>query len=95
VTEAQFQQAVTDLCDWYGLRWHHEVDSRKSKRGFPDLVITGPGGLVFVELKTQKGKVTPEQREWLLALRAAGVRAYVWRPSDMPEITAYLRSLSR
>jgi hypothetical protein len=31
MTHAGLQKAVTDLCDWYGLRWHHDTDSRKTR----------------------------------------------------------------
>lgn len=51
MNEADFQRRVTDYCDHLGLKWHHETDSRRSKAGFPDLVIVGPGGVVFLELK--------------------------------------------
>lgn len=27
LTEAQYQQKVTDYCDLLRLKWHHEVDS--------------------------------------------------------------------
>ena len=97
VTEDQFQKRITDLCDWYHLRWHHEVDSRKSKSGFPDLVIVGPGwdAVLWAELKTDKGRVSPEQREWLLALDDTGAEVRLWRPKDWPEIDEVLRLMKR
>jgi len=94
MTEAQFQQKVTDLCDWLGLKWHHETDSRKSKKGFPDLVIAGPGGVLFAELKSQKGRVSAAQRGWLSTLGDAGANCYLWRPSDWPDVEARLRQLA-
>lgn len=94
MTEAQWQGRVTGLCDVLRLKWHHETDSRKSKSGFPDLVIAGPGGVIFVELKKQKGRVSAAQREWLMALTAAGASAYVWRPSDWPVAERVLRRLA-
>jgi hypothetical protein len=39
--------------------------------------------VLFRELKTQRGRVTAEQREWLHALLAAGQDAGVWRPEDL------------
>ena len=51
MTEAQWQSRVTDYCDLRRLRWFHSGDSRRdSCAGFPDLVIVGPGGVVFLEL---------------------------------------------
>jgi hypothetical protein len=81
VNEAQWQRRITDLCDVLGLKWHHETDSRRSKSGYPDLSICGHGFL-FAELKTERGKVSPEQQDWIDRLRHAGVEVYVWRPSD-------------
>lgn len=82
VGEARFQELITDMCKLMRLKWHHETDSRKSKPGFPDLVIAGPGGVLFRELKKQSGRVTKDQREWLSTLTTAGADAAVWRPID-------------
>lgn len=94
LTEDQFQQQVTDLCDVLRLKWHHETDSRRSKAGFPDLVIAGPEGVVFAELKTEKGKVSKKQQEWMDALLASRQHAYVWRPSQLPQINVVLHLLA-
>lgn len=84
MSEAQWQQRITDLCDLLGLRWHHETDSRRSKSGFPDLVIVGTEGVLFAELKAEKGKVSAAQDAWITDLLNAGVPVRVWRPSDWP-----------
>lgn len=94
MNEAAFQKRVTDFCDWLKLRWHHETDSRRSRPGFPDLVIVG-NRVIFVELKAEKGRVSVEQAEWINSLRLAGVEAYIWRPSDWPEIQQRLTLLAR
>ena len=93
--EAEFQRKVTDLCDYLHLKWHHETDSRRSKKGFPDLLIAGPGGVLFVELRSEKGRITPEQREWLDQLHRAGANVHVWRPSNFNEATVILKNLAR
>ena len=54
-----------------------------SVKGWPDWTIRGPHGVLFRELKSQRGRVEPEQREWLDALTAAGADAGVWRPEDL------------
>lgn len=94
LTEEQFQRQVTDLCDLLGLKWHHETDSRRSKAGFPDLVIAGPYGVVFAELKTEKGRVSKGQQEWIDALDASQQSVYVWRPSQLPQISTLLHLLA-
>jgi hypothetical protein len=67
-SEAGFQEAVTDLASLHGWRWWHDNDSRRNKSGFPDLVLARDGVLIFAELKTETGKVSPAQTEWLAAL---------------------------
>lgn len=94
ISEAEFQQMVTDYCDWLGLRWHHETDSRRSKGGFPDLVIVGPGGIWFLELKAEKGRVSSEQKNWIADLHRAGVHASVARPSQWESVQQHLRMLA-
>ena len=37
---------------------------------------------VYAEIKAEKGKLTPEQRAWLVALHEAGHEVMVWRPSS-------------
>lgn len=63
-------------------RW---VTPMAGDKGFLDLVIAGPNGLLFRELKTEKGKVTEGQQKWLWTLRESGHDAGIWRPSDWPE----------
>jgi hypothetical protein len=47
--------------------------------------------VVFAELKREGKKPTAEQQRWLDALAATGaVEAYLWRPSDWPEIELVL-----
>ncbi|MGH2714587.1 MAG: VRR-NUC domain-containing protein, partial [Thermoleophilaceae bacterium] len=52
-------------------------------RGFPDLVMAKAPRLVVRELKTQSGRVSPEQRRWIDELRNCGVDADVARPADL------------
>lgn len=82
-SEAQFQQAVTDFADLRGWLWWHDVDSRRNKAGFLDLVLLHPrtGQLLFVELKSAKGRVSPDQQRWIDALRRGGHAVHVWRPA--------------
>lgn len=93
VREIEFQRRITDLCDWLKLTWHHETDSRRTRAGFPDLVIVG-NAVIFVELKSQRGRVSPEQQAWLDALMRAGVEAHVWRPDDWPLVAERLKALA-
>ena len=63
--------------------------------GFPDLVLAGERGFILAELKTDTGRVSPQQVEWLKACDPH-VECYIWRPKDLPEITARLgRNIDR
>jgi hypothetical protein len=108
-TEAEFQAGVIQYAELQGFRVAHFADSRREvagqlvgdrqATGFPDLTMVRSYELVFAELKTAKGRLTPEQRKWLqdldvLASRSDGlVRVYVWRPADWPEIERALRRI--
>jgi hypothetical protein len=91
--EAAFQRRITDLCDWLHLRYWHDTDSRRNVPGWPDLVIVG-NGVVFVELKTERGRVRPEQQAWHDDLKRAGAEVYIWRPSHWDFITDRLHALA-
>lgn len=79
-TEEQLQRAIIDLARYLGLEAYHTYDSRRSERGFPDLVLVGPRGIVFAELKTMIGSMRPDQTRWRNAIVAAGGEFHVWRP---------------
>lgn len=96
LTEAQFQSRVMDLAHLHGLHVHHCRPARMASgkwatpisgnKGFVDLVIAGPGGVLFRELKTDRGKLSPDQTSWLHVLETAGADAGVWRPDDWPSV---------
>ncbi len=90
MTEAAFQKMVITLARLCGWRVYHTYDSRRSQAGFPDLVLIRGQLLLFVELKTDTGRVTAEQKAWLAALAEAGQDVWVWRPADWPAIEAIL-----
>jgi hypothetical protein len=77
--DAHVRRLLRDL----SLAGYHTRDSRGSARGYPDWTIAGPGGVIWRELKTQRGAVTPEQQAWLDTLADAGGDAGVWRPTDL------------
>jgi hypothetical protein len=99
--EAAFQQQVLDLARIYGWRAYHTHDSRRSEPGFPDLVLIRAPELIFAELKTSSGRLSPAQHEWIamlslveegIAQRAGDppesrlVEVNIWRPSDFDAI---------
>lgn len=99
--EDAFTGQVIELARYYGWRTAHFRPAQTGKgwrtpvagdgKGFPDLVLVRPPELIFAELKTDKGRVAPAQKEWLERLLAvAAVETYVWRPRDFDELHARL-----
>lgn len=93
-SEAQFQRHIILLCRTFRLAYYHTHDSRRSVPGFPDLVVVGPGGLIFAELKTETGRLSKAQKQWISILEAAGQEVHVWRPGDRRSIEARLEQLT-
>lgn len=89
ISEAGFQSIVTTLARLQGWLDYHTYDSQRSREGFPDLVLVRER-VIFAELKAQKGKVAPAQREWGKRLLKAGAEVYLWRPSDLDDIKQVL-----
>jgi hypothetical protein len=44
------------------------------------------GKILAVELKTEKGKLSPLQKRWLMAFDVSETFNSVWKPSDMEYI---------
>ncbi len=72
VSEREFQTQVLTLARLSGWKTYHTHEARRSASGFPDLVLVRPPRLLFVELKSQEGRVRPEHNVWLDALAACG-----------------------
>jgi VRR-NUC domain len=83
MSEAALQALIVEAAGWLGYAVFHPYDSRRSTLGFPDLTLVhrDTGRVIFAELKSAHGRLTPEQREWLSYL---GKRHEVrlWRPAD-------------
>ncbi len=92
LTERQFQRLVTDMADALGWSWHHETYSLGSAPGYPDLTLVHPRhGVVWLELKTPRGKISEAQRLWIARLREAGQHADIVYPSDLDRVESLLR----
>lgn len=89
MSEADFQRTVIDaarLAGWKVChfrpaltrsgRWSTPVEGDK---GTPDLILAKDGLVLLAELKSDKGRTTPEQDAWLAA---AGGHGRVWRPKN-------------
>ncbi len=69
ISEKVFERQVKDLAKVFGWRYYHTWRSIHSPAGFPDVVMVRAPRLIFAELKTEIGKLTPDQEAWLEDLR--------------------------
>lgn len=103
MTEAEFKNQVIELAKRYGWLIHHDLPAIRSNgswatntqghAGFPDLVLARRGSVIFAELKSMTGKVTPGQTAWIKQLEGdpdqlknVDMIVQVWRPDDMEMI---------
>lgn len=102
--EEIFQQRVLDLAELNGwLRAHFrnvriqradggvywELPVAADGKGFLDLVLVRER-VIWAECKVGRNQLTPEQRVWYEALKAAGQEVYIWYPKHFDEITRIL-----
>jgi hypothetical protein len=90
-TEAQLQQTILDAARQLNWMVYHTFDSRRSEPGFPDAVLLRGRRCLVLEFKTEKGRVSTAQTEWLEAFAEAGIDARVVRPSESDEVLDDLR----
>jgi hypothetical protein len=93
ITEREFQDQVIQLAHLFKWRVAHfrpamttqgwRTPVQADGAGFPDLLMTRGTRVVVAELKRELAKTSQDQEAWLAAFAAAGVRAVVWRPSDL------------
>lgn len=95
MTEDQLLAAVTDAATLYGWRWYHVRRSDKALTmgapGFPDLILSRGTAMLAIELKTERGRLTVDQAEWLGAFGRAGVEYLVVRPRNLDTVLTWLR----
>tara|TARA_R100000306_G_scaffold38814_1_gene38551 strand:+ start:747 stop:1142 length:396 start_codon:yes stop_codon:yes gene_type:complete len=89
--ERDLQRNVQELARAYGWTDWHVLRSKGMRAGFPDLVLIRPPDLVWVELKSEKGRLSPAQKEMHEMLRACGQQVYLWYPGNEEEIMEVLR----
>lgn len=96
------QAKVMDMARLFGWRRAHFrtayqpgagkwVTPMSGETGFPDLVLLRPPRLIFAELKSDVGRLTSQQKEWITDLsQIEGIEVYVWKPKDLDEIQRIL-----
>lgn len=102
VTEAEFLDQVLDAARIFRWRTAHFRPAKTAHgwrtavqgdgKGFFDLILVRSPRVIFAELKSDKGKLAPEQVAWADALNGCdGVEAYTWRPADLDEVMRVLQ----
>lgn len=96
VNEADFTRAVIDLARLRGWKVAHFRPARMQSGkwatpmqgdiGFPDLVLARHGTVLFVELKSEMGRLRAEQEDW-----GQHLHLHVWRPSQLRQIAEWLK----
>ncbi|CAB4163370.1 VRR-NUC domain containing protein [uncultured Caudovirales phage] len=96
--ESTFQSSVIMLAKLHGWLVMHTraVEIRpgvwktplQGHAGYPDLTLAhSTRGIIFAELKSDIGRVSPMQKAWHETLSAAGAEVHVWRPKDLHDIS--------
>ena len=79
MSEKDLQRHVVALARVLGYLVFHPWDSRRSEWGFPDLTLARRGVVLFAELKSATGRLTPAQEAWAAELP----NWHLWRPDDL------------
>lgn len=104
ITEADFLTQVKALAFQYGWLVNHNQPTKSSRgawitsglSGFPDLTLCHKDrGFIQAELKSQTGRIRPEQITWLENANP-WIECVIWRPADLPQIAERLgRNIDR
>lgn len=92
-SEAAFQSWLTDMLALYGWRLLHEdapyrchkcgaYQKPRKVAGLPDIIAARGNRLLFAELKSERGRVRPEQQEVIDALAPVTLASVVQNNPD-------------
>jgi hypothetical protein len=101
IKEKELQRTVEQVLTTLGFLWFHDrslqhATVRISNPGFPDICAVHPasGVLVFIELKSERGRMRPTQVEWMNALQKSDA-IYIGpvKPSGLTDLIFQLEEL--
>ncbi len=100
MSERALQAQCLGALNSLGWRVHHIFEqaqyARRTDRGFPDICATKDGRIIYAELKSERGKLTEDQKLWLNDLaKNIGAEVYVVRPSTRQEFYECFASSGR
>lgn len=99
VPEKLWQEQVIQLANTCGWDAHHIRPAKYGATwktdglpGMPDLILIGQRGqgIMWAELKTNTGKLSPIQESRITQLLKNGEEVHIWRPKDLPKIAERL-----
>lgn len=94
-SEKVFMDAVIQIAQTCGWDAHHIKPAKYGATwktdglpGMPDLILIGQRGqgIIWAELKTDKGKLTEVQEARIVQLISNGEEVHIWRPRDLEKI---------
>jgi VRR-NUC domain-containing protein len=99
--ETDWTRTVIDTAMLHGWRVSHSRPARTAQGwrtpvqghiGAPDLLLARAGRVLCVELKSDRGRLRPDQRVWLDHL---GEHGRIWRPADLDTVLHELKRGAR
>ncbi len=95
MSERELGQTIREMAEAFGWLCYQVLDTRnhakRTSRGFPDQFIARPGRALALELKTERGIVTPDQELWVATLDSIpGITGAVIRPHDLDRVEELL-----
>jgi len=93
MTEKMFQGRVIQALKIAGYAHYHTYNSIRSVKGFPDLIALNgkKKRIIAIEVKTETGKLTADQSEWLTLFSMCGVETWLLRPGQFDEFWESIR----
>lgn len=87
ILEKDFQLDVREIAEDYGWEVWTTLGSKGSPFGEPDLRMCRPPRYLTVELKTDRGTLSIDQKRARALIKACPpVEYYLWRPRDIDEV---------
>ncbi len=96
MTEAELQSNIIEAGTKLGWSHYHTWRSEKSDPGYPDLTLVSVSHcrVIWIECKSEKGDISPEQTHWHDMLAACDQEIYVVRPVHWPDEVLEILTLS-
>lgn len=92
MTEKDLERAIAEMARFLGFMVFHARPAQSNKgwrtpvaydgKGFPDLLLVGNERVIFLEIKTDVGRVSPDQSRWSEQIIQSGGEYFLLRPND-------------